>query len=302
MQATDLSESAELLLCDGVPDQPGAAGVPAGLHRGPWALGGAAAEGEAEVSVEHHLVDLPLGNTASTRFVPLVFVVIAAHGLEWPPTLLYHGDVVVVVEQAAVLSVTPPAVIPRILRPGTAQGVNTHECCCTSPGQPHGVHEGCLHGVAAILWVGEAVSRTVTCLRCFTSKFELTLEVDLGRPPVLVQNTLPGGSHHSLCRNDEEVGERHRLAEVLVDILKRLPMLTGNQARLQAVVVAVTHVCAGIRAALPLGGVVVHEIVTGHAQDAPSPVGLLAVVFVAGVAQGVQRLGHLVSDLVVRVS
>mmetsp|Transcript_131903 Transcript_131903/g.367736 ORF Transcript_131903/g.367736 Transcript_131903/m.367736 type:complete len:271 (-) Transcript_131903:1780-2592(-) len=233
VEATDLCEEPKRVLGDGVLDEPRAAVVPARFDWKPRIFrhvllsGVRVAERQADVRVEHHLQGCPLQDATGPTLEPLVLLLVAAHRLHRPPALLRHGNVIVVVEFPAVDGIAPPAVVPRVLRPGAAQGVHAHQCRRVSEGQLHVLHEGLSHGIAAVLRVREQRGRARTGRCCLPPEAEVCLEVGRRSLRIIAQDVLPRFCHDGLRRNDDEVGEGHGGAELFVDALQRLAVLAG---------------------------------------------------------------------------
>mmetsp|Transcript_67324 Transcript_67324/g.146729 ORF Transcript_67324/g.146729 Transcript_67324/m.146729 type:complete len:204 (-) Transcript_67324:662-1273(-) len=201
---------------------PGTTVVVAGLQHPITIL--SVTEGQAHVSVKHHLVVVLAPDVAT---LPLVLPHAITRGLctaaavvdilLHAPSLGEDGDEVVVVKTAAVFRVAPPAAVARVLSLRPAQGMYAHQSGSLRPAEAKAIYEAALDSQAALLRVGQGPPGEGTSLegRCAAVAEEA--------PEILCKMrfafALGQEGHHRLRRDDDEVRQGDLAAEVPVGIV-----------------------------------------------------------------------------------
>mmetsp|Transcript_31055 Transcript_31055/g.69985 ORF Transcript_31055/g.69985 Transcript_31055/m.69985 type:complete len:269 (-) Transcript_31055:73-879(-) len=175
--------------------------------------------------------------------------------------------------------------VARIANLRPSKAVDAHQRRSFGPVEAHTIQEGLLHGIASIFGVRQAARSEVTGEGCRAAEAEGRAEVERRGTRIGSLVTRAGRHDHSLCRDDEEVGQRHGSAELLVHLQERYALVPCGQATWEAGVVWIRHVRTGISSSLAVREV--HEVMASHPKNASGPICLWAV---CGRAHGRERL------------
>jgi hypothetical protein len=247
----------------------------------------------AQIGIEHELIGL---SVVVIGKLPLVLGRVTADGSLGLPTLVQQRLVVIVVEDTLVGLIRPEARIARVLDLGATNGMGTVDGSGESPGIATSgsvdvIDEDIVETTASVLGVRQQVKVVGAGLRggsaVAESAHELLTEGAISE--LVVSIVVSGGSDSDgLTSDDNEVSEGNHAADGIVNFGETRSLHAAGKTS----IVAIVEVHAAVRT-VAISNTVVHEVVTGEADEAASHGSL------AQVLLGVEELDNSLDDALI---